>query len=139
MALPSVTEMEHMATNDDIAVQRPSPSPSLGESKEERRGRTIDAKFSLDEKRDAEPRVTVTSLPDPTTPSQPKSRLRSLLPSSPSKKSFLALSAVLLKFARFTGPGSIISVAYIDPDNFQTAITSGALLEYKLLCMILVA
>jgi metal iron transporter len=41
--------------------------------------------------------------------------------------------AVLLKFARFTGPGTLISVAYVDPDNFQTALDAGAQFQYKLL------
>lgn len=47
--------------------------------------------------------------------------------------------AVMVKFGRFMGPGAIISVAYIDPDNFQTAVTSGAELEYKLLFMVLIS
>lgn len=37
------------------------------------------------------------------------------------------------------GPGTIISVAYIDPDNFQTAVSSGAQFKYKLLFMVLVS
>jgi metal iron transporter len=37
------------------------------------------------------------------------------------------------KFSKFTGPGAIISVAYIDPDNYQTALSSGAEFKYKLL------
>lgn len=41
--------------------------------------------------------------------------------------------AVLLKFARFTGPGALISVAYVDPDNFQTALDAGAQFQFKLL------
>lgn len=45
--------------------------------------------------------------------------------------------AVLLKFAKFTGPGTLISVAYVDPDNFQTALDAGAQFQYKLLCIIL--
>lgn len=41
--------------------------------------------------------------------------------------------AVVVKFARFTGPGALISVAYVDPDNFQTALDAGAQFQYKLL------
>jgi metal iron transporter len=37
------------------------------------------------------------------------------------------------------GPGAIISVAYIDPDNYQTNIQAGQDFQYKLLFMILVA
>jgi hypothetical protein len=47
--------------------------------------------------------------------------------------------SVLWKLAKFYGPGAIISVAYIDPDNYQTAIVAGAEFQYKLLFMILVA
>ena len=47
--------------------------------------------------------------------------------------------AVFVKFCRFTGPGTIISVAYVDPDNFQTALSSGAQFKFRLLFMVLVA
>lgn len=47
--------------------------------------------------------------------------------------------SVIWKLAKFYGPGAIISVAYIDPDNYQTAIAAGAEFQYKLLFMILVA
>jgi hypothetical protein len=47
--------------------------------------------------------------------------------------------AVLTKFAKFVGPGTIISVAYIDPDNFQTDVSSGVSFEFKLLFMILLS
>lgn len=48
-------------------------------------------------------------------------------------------TAALMKFGRFVGPGTIITVAYIDPDNYQTDVASGATFEYKLLFMILVS
>ena len=47
--------------------------------------------------------------------------------------------AVLVKFGKFMGPGTIITVAYIDPDYFQTAVSSGADFKYKLLFMVLVS
>ena len=50
----------------------------------------------------------------------------------------LRLTTAVVKFAKFMGPGAVISVAYIDPDNYQTAISSGEL-QYKLLFMILVS
>jgi len=56
-----------------------------------------------------------------------------------SVRTILQCGAVLVKFGKFTGPGSIISVAYIDPDNFQTAVSSGAEFEFKLLFMVLVS
>lgn len=43
------------------------------------------------------------------------------------------------KFLKFLGPGAIISVAYVDPDNYQTAISSGSSFQYKLLFMVLVS
>jgi len=42
-------------------------------------------------------------------------------------------------FFRFLGPGAVISVAYVDPDNYQTAIASGSEFQYKLLFMVLVS
>ncbi len=42
----------------------------------------------------------------------------------------------ILKVFRFFGPGAVISAAYIDPDNYQTAISSGVDFQYKLLFMI---
>ncbi|KAF3942367.1 hypothetical protein ABW19_dt0210555 [Dactylella cylindrospora] len=44
---------------------------------------------------------------------------------------------VTSKFLRFVGPGILISVAYIDPDNFQANVASGAEFRYKLLFMVL--
>jgi metal iron transporter len=46
---------------------------------------------------------------------------------------------VLVRFGKFTGPGAIISVAYIDPDNYQTDVSSGVQFEYRLLFMLLVS
>lgn len=45
--------------------------------------------------------------------------------------------AVLAKFARFFGPGMIITVAYVDPDNFQTSFGDGQDFGYKMLFMVL--
>ena len=47
------------------------------------------------------------------------------------------MGGIIWKFAMFTGPGVIISVAFIDPDNYQTAVASGAEFQYKLLFIIL--
>src|ERR1700760_83160 len=47
--------------------------------------------------------------------------------------------SVLWKLAKFYGPGAMISVAYIDPDNYQTAIAAGAQFEFKLLFMLLLS
>ncbi|KAF3917421.1 hypothetical protein ABW21_db0206734 [Orbilia brochopaga] len=45
---------------------------------------------------------------------------------------------VITKFGRFIGPGILISVAYIDPDNFQSNVSSGAQFGYRLLVMVLI-
>jgi metal iron transporter len=55
------------------------------------------------------------------------------------KQKFLYYAAVMVKFGKFMGPGTIISVAYIDPDNYQTAVSAGAEFQYKLLFMVLLS
>jgi metal iron transporter len=52
----------------------------------------------------------------------------------PRKKGF---AGVISKFARFLGPGMIITVAYVDPDNFQTSLGDGQDFGYKMLFMVL--
>lgn len=44
--------------------------------------------------------------------------------------------ATLRKYASFIGPGVMVSVAYMDPGNYSTAVSSGAMYEYKLLFII---
>ncbi|RFU26152.1 hypothetical protein B7463_g10190, partial [Scytalidium lignicola] len=78
-------------------------------------------KHNFDEKKTPLPLFTevasfTNSTPPPPPPSHPFS-IRNAL----SKEGFRAAAHVLIKFAKFTGPGAIISVAYVDPDNFQTA------------------
>lgn len=41
--------------------------------------------------------------------------------------------SVFRKYASFIGPGIMVSVAYMDPGNYSTAVSSGAQYEYKLL------
>ena len=55
------------------------------------------------------------------------------------KNAFQQGQAVVWKFGKFIGPGALISVAYIDPDNYQTAISAGAIFQYKLLFIVLVS
>jgi len=50
-----------------------------------------------------------------------------------------SIGTKIWNFFKFLGPGAIISVAYVDPDNYQTAIASGAEFQYKLLFMVLVS
>ncbi|KAM0716715.1 hypothetical protein Q7P37_008160 [Cladosporium fusiforme] len=44
---------------------------------------------------------------------------------------------VLIKYAKFMGPGFMISVAYIDPGNYATAVAAGATYRFRLLFMVL--
>ncbi|KAF4635291.1 hypothetical protein G7Y89_g2807 [Cudoniella acicularis] len=70
-------------------------------------------------------------------PKSPRERFANLARSIISKKTLSDTGGVLWNFARFSGPGAIISVAYVDPDNLQTNLTSGAEFQFKLLFMIL--
>ncbi|KAF8854887.1 natural resistance-associated macrophage protein [Acephala macrosclerotiorum] len=66
-----------------------------------------------------------------------KQRWTSFAQSLTTKKTYENALAVLIKFARFSGPGAVITVAYVDPDNLQSNLTSGAEFKFKLLFMIL--
>ncbi|KAK3386973.1 putative vacuolar transport protein ESP1 [Podospora didyma] len=59
--------------------------------------------------------------------------------SPPTEEDAKTIKSKLWKFFKFLGPGAIISVAYVDPDNYQTAITSGASFQFRLLFMVLVS
>jgi hypothetical protein len=126
---------------DAIAHQAPSPKASI--SNDAGHGKTHDWKAGSDSGEEKAPYTTTTVVEaTPLPESQPKSRRKNYVRSMRdffSMGTILQIGAVLVKFGQFTGPGSIISVAYVDPDNFQTAITSGADFEYKLLFMILVS
>ncbi len=41
------------------------------------------------------------------------------------------LRRILLKYITFIGPGFMIAVSYIDPGNYSTDVTAGALFQYK--------
>ena len=43
------------------------------------------------------------------------------------------------KFAKFIGPGFMISVAYIDPGNYSTDVAAGASFRFRLLFIVLLA
>jgi hypothetical protein len=81
-------------------------------------------------------------LENPPPNSPPKSRREryvSFVRSLTMKKTLSNTAKVFWNYGRFMGPGAIISVAYIDPDNFQTALSSGAEFQFKLLFMILLS
>lgn len=46
---------------------------------------------------------------------------------------------ILSKYGKFVGPGIMVSVAYMDPGNYSTAVSAGAMYQYKLLFIIFVS
>lgn len=50
-----------------------------------------------------------------------------------------AIVKVLKKYARFIGPGLMISVAYMDPGNYSTAVSAGATSRFSLLFIVLLS
>lgn len=46
---------------------------------------------------------------------------------------------ILVKYIKFVGPGIMVSVAYMDPGNYSTAVSAGAMYQYKLLFIVLVS
>lgn len=46
---------------------------------------------------------------------------------------------VLVKYTKFIGPGLMVSVSYMDPGNYSTAVAAGSAHRYKLLFSILVS
>lgn len=49
------------------------------------------------------------------------------------------IGRVLFKYIKFVGPSIILSVAYMDPGNYVTAVSAGAMYKYNLLFVILVS
>lgn len=47
--------------------------------------------------------------------------------------------AALKKYVKFVGPGLMVSVAYMDPGNYSTAVAAGSAHQYKLLFSILLS
>jgi metal iron transporter len=45
----------------------------------------------------------------------------------------------LTKFAKFVGPGMMVSVAYIDPGNYATDVSAGAAYKFQLLWVLLMS
>ncbi|CCK67827.1 divalent metal ion transporter SMF1 KNAG_0A01380 [Huiozyma naganishii CBS 8797] len=60
--------------------------------------------------------------------------------SAPSGSPLLSnFKASFFKYLRFIGPGIMVSVAYIDPGNYSTAVSSGAAHQFSLLCIVLLS
>ncbi|SCV05221.1 LANO_0H02718g1_1 [Lachancea nothofagi CBS 11611] len=51
----------------------------------------------------------------------------------------MSVTGIMSKFARFIGPGIIISVAYMDPGNYSTSVSGGAQFQYQLLFAIFIS
>ena len=73
-------------------------------------------------------------------------RNTSTAPTAPNRRSFCVPSVkhffrraknILVKYGKFMGPGFMISVAYIDPGNYATAVAAGATYRFRLLFMVL--
>ena len=132
MAIPPSTDIVD-------AITHPS-SPTTASITGEKHGETYDGKVEVSDMDEKKLNTTIETIE--LRESQPKSRRLNYARSVRdffSVRTILQCGAVLVKFGKFTGPGTIISVAYVDPDNFQTAISSGAEFEYKLLFMILIS
>lgn len=132
MAIPPSTDIVD-------AITHPS-SPTTASITGEKHGKTYDGKVEVSDMDEKKLNTTIETIE--LRESQPKSRRLNYARSVRdffSVRTILQCGAVLVKFGKFTGPGTIISVAYVDPDNFQTAISSGAEFEYKLLFMILIS
>ena len=49
------------------------------------------------------------------------------------------LALVIVKFAKFIGPGFLVAVAYIDPGNYSTDVAAGAATKFGLLFIVLMS
>ncbi|THV43674.1 hypothetical protein BGAL_1180g00010 [Botrytis galanthina] len=49
------------------------------------------------------------------------------------------MKQVMVKFAKFVGPGFMVAVAYIDPGNYATDVAAGATYRFKLLFIVLMS
>lgn len=52
---------------------------------------------------------------------------------------FSSAISVLCKYAKFVGPGIMVSVAYMDPGNYSTAVSAGAEYQYHLLFTVMLS
>ncbi|KAJ8064776.1 hypothetical protein OCU04_007087 [Sclerotinia nivalis] len=49
------------------------------------------------------------------------------------------MKQVMVKFAKFVGPGFMVAVAYIDPGNYATDVAAGATYRFRLLFIVLMS
>lgn len=69
----------------------------------------------------------------------PSNSNASLLLDSENRSPWLRITTILRKYAKFIGPGMMVSVSYMDPGNFSTAVAAGSAHRYKLLFSVLVS
>ncbi|GME91844.1 unnamed protein product [[Candida] boidinii] len=54
-------------------------------------------------------------------------------------KKTLSIFQIVKKYFKYIGPGLMVSVAYMDPGNYSTAVSAGSHFQYKLLFSVLLA
>ncbi|KAB8300112.1 hypothetical protein EYC80_000342 [Monilinia laxa] len=59
--------------------------------------------------------------------------------SNMSKDQVMKMKQVMVKFAKFVGPGFMVAVAYIDPGNYATDVAAGATYRFRLLFIVLMS
>jgi hypothetical protein len=127
---------------DDIGcIKRPTSSSQ----KEEMNGNeiTVAEKPTNTSSEKIEPAVSFVEKVDP--PGNWQSNIGISIPKSGKWNPFFylptigATGSIVWKLAKFYGPGAIVSVAYVDPDNYQTDIAVGAQFQYSLLFMVLLS
>ncbi|TQV97517.1 hypothetical protein V2A60_006728 [Cordyceps javanica] len=84
------------------------------------------------------PTITTDSALLPPRP-QPRPSMRLRLVNEHVRPCLHKAKKVLFNYAKFVGPGFMISVAYIDPGNYATDIAAGASYQYKLLFIVLLS
>ncbi|KAM3553926.1 hypothetical protein MY1884_006406 [Beauveria asiatica] len=78
-------------------------------------------------------------LPSSPPPPSPPPSLRLRLVNQHVSPRLHKLKKALFNYAKFVGPGFMISVAYIDPGNYSTDIAAGASYQYRLLFIVLLS
>lgn len=86
--------------------------------------------------------TSLNNMTDDSTDSNESTPLTASASGDPNKKPLSTwgnLMRILSKYGKFVGPGIMVSVAYMDPGNYSTAVSAGAMYQYKLLFIIFVS
>jgi len=84
------------------------------------------------------PKISSTYRPMNGTPNDMDLGLESL-PNLQNVSKFQRIKNILVKYSKFIGPGLMVSVSYMDPGNYSTAVAAGSSHKYKLLFSILLS